>query len=98
MTSSKRLLEVSNLQTHFLTDNGVVKAADGVSFHIDRGETLAVVGESGSGKSVTSLSIMRLLEAPHGRIAGGSILLEGEDLAKKSESEMRRVRGNDISI
>jgi len=98
MTSLKRILEVSNLQTHFSTDNGVVKAVDGVSFHIDRGETLAVVGESGSGKSVTSLSIMRLLEAPHGRIVGGSILLEGEDLVRKTEAEMRRVRGNDISM
>ncbi|SJM32260.1 ABC transporter ATP-binding protein [Mesorhizobium delmotii] len=98
MASSKRILEVSNLQTRFLTDNGVVKAVDGVSFHIDQGETLAVVGESGSGKSVTSLSIMRLLEAPHGRIAGGSVLFEGADLVQKTEREMRRVRGNDISM
>jgi len=93
-----RILEVNNLQTHFGTDEGVVKAVDGVSFHINRGETLAVVGESGSGKSVTSLSIMRLIATPPGRIAGGEMLFEGQDLVKKSESEMRKIRGNDISM
>ena len=98
MADKERILEVNNLQTHFGTDEGVVKAVDGVSFHINRGETLAVVGESGSGKSVTSLSIMRLIASPPGRIAGGEMLFEGQDLVKKSESEMRKIRGNDISM
>lgn len=96
--ADERILEVNDLKTYFGTDDGVVKAVDGVSFHIDRGETLAVVGESGSGKSVTSLSIMRLIASPPGRIAGGEMLFEGQDLVKKSEAEMRRIRGNDISM
>ncbi len=98
MADSEKLLEVNNLKTYFDTDDGTVKAVDGVSFHIDRGETLAVVGESGSGKSVTSLSIMRLIAQPPGRIAEGEILFEGEDLVKKSEAQMRKIRGNDISM
>ena len=96
--AAERILEVNDLKTYFGTDDGVVKAVDGVSFHINRGETLAVVGESGSGKSVTSLSIMRLIATPPGRIAGGEMLFEGQDLVKKSESEMRKIRGNDISM
>ena len=98
MSSSDTLIDVKNLKTYFDTDEGTVKAVDGVSFHIDRGETLAVVGESGSGKSVTSLSIMRLIPSPPGRIAEGEILFEGQDLAKKSEREMRKIRGNEISM
>jgi oligopeptide/dipeptide ABC transporter ATP-binding protein len=98
MPNEKRLLEVSGLKTYFDTDEGTVKAVDGVSFHIDRGETLAVVGESGSGKSVTSLSVMRLIATPPGRIAGGQIVFDGQDLVKKSEREMRNIRGNDISM
>ena len=98
MPSSDRLLEVTDLKTYFDTDEGVVKAVDGVSFHLDRGETLAVVGESGSGKSVTSLSVMRLIPTPPGRIASGQMLFEGEDLVGKSEREMRRIRGNEISM
>ena len=98
MADSNRLLEVKDLRTYFDTDEGTVKAVDGVSFHLDRGETLAVVGESGSGKSVMSLSMMRLIPTPPGRIAGGQILFQGEDLVKKSEREMRRIRGNDISM
>ncbi|MFA5595107.1 MAG: ABC transporter ATP-binding protein [Trueperaceae bacterium] len=98
MADSKRLLEVKSLKTYFDTDEGTVKAVDGVSFHLDRGETLAVVGESGSGKSVMSLSMMRLIPTPPGRIAGGEILFQGEDLVKKTEREMRRIRGNDISM
>jgi oligopeptide/dipeptide ABC transporter ATP-binding protein len=93
-----RLLEVNDLKTYFDIDDGTVRAVDGVSFHIDRGETLAVVGESGSGKSVTSLSAMRLIPTPPGRIAGGEILFEGRDLVTLSESEMRKVRGNEISM
>ncbi len=98
MTKDGNILEVNDLKTYFATDEGTVKAVDGVSFHIGRGETLAVVGESGSGKSVTSLSIMRLIPNPPGRIAGGEMIFEGEDLVKKSEAQMRRIRGNDISM
>ena len=98
MAKNERILEVVDLKTYFDTDEGTVKAVDGVSFHLDRGETLAVVGESGSGKSVTSLSVMRLIPTPPGRIAGGQILFEGRDLVTKSEREMRTIRGNDISM
>ena len=98
MIQTEKLLEVKQLQTHFDTDEGTVKAVDGVSFHIDKGETLAVVGESGSGKSVTSLSIMRLIPMPPGRIAGGEILFAGENLVTKTEAQMRKIRGNDISM
>lgn len=96
--SNDRILDIRNLKVYFDTDDGVVKAVDDISFHINRGETLAVVGESGSGKSVTSLATMRLVASPPGRIAGGEILFQGEDLLKKSEREMRRIRGNDISM
>ncbi|GAB4444361.1 MAG: ABC transporter ATP-binding protein [Chloroflexi bacterium OHK40] len=92
------LLDVRNLQTQFHTQDGVVKAVDGVSFHVDRGETLGIVGESGCGKSVTSLSIMRLIPSPPGKIAGGQILFDGEDLLKLSEEEMRHIRGNRIAM
>lgn len=98
MADAERLLDVKNLKTYFDTDEGTVKAVDGVSFHIDKGETLAVVGESGSGKSVTSLSIMRLIAMPPGRIADGQILFSGQDLVTKSERDMRKIRGNDISM
>ena len=92
------LLEVRNLQTHFHTQDGVVKAVDGVSFYVNRGETLGIVGESGCGKSVTSLSIMRLIPNPPGKIAGGEIIFDGEDLLKKSEEQMRHIRGNRIAM
>ncbi len=92
------LIEVNNLKTHFFTEEGVVKAVDGVDFSIKPGETVGIVGESGCGKSVTSLSIMRLVESPPGRIVDGEILFEGEDLTKFSEKEMRKIRGNDISM
>jgi oligopeptide/dipeptide ABC transporter ATP-binding protein len=92
------LLEVKDLRTHFYTQDGVVKAVDGVSFYVDKGETLGIVGESGSGKSVTSLSIMRLIPSPPGKIAGGQILFDGDDLLKYSEDEMRHVRGKDIAM
>jgi oligopeptide/dipeptide ABC transporter ATP-binding protein len=91
------LIDVRDLRTHFFTEDGVVKAVDGVSFSIPRGKTLGVVGESGCGKSVTSLSILRLVSPP-GRVAGGEIFFEGRDLLKLSEEEMRRVRGRDISM
>ncbi len=91
------LLRVENLQTHFGTLEGVVRAVEGLSFHIDAGETVAVVGESGCGKSVTSMSILRLIAEPPGKIAG-RILFEGRDLLELSEPEMRRIRGKDISM
>ena len=91
------LLEVQNLQTHFGTIDGVVRAVEGLSFHIEAGETVAIVGESGCGKSVTSMSILRLIAEPPGRIAG-KILFQGRDLLALSEPEMRRIRGNDISM
>ena len=90
-------LEVRDLQTHFFTRSGVVKAVDGVSFSVGRGKVMGLVGESGSGKSVTGFSIIGLVDPP-GRIAGGSILLQGRDLAKLSEEEMRDLRGNRIAM
>ena len=92
------LLEVRELQTHFFTDDGVVRAVDGVSYAIRAGETLAVVGESGSGKSVTALSILRLVASPPGRIVGGGIRFRGRDLLSLSEAEMRAIRGKEISM
>jgi peptide/nickel transport system ATP-binding protein len=92
------LLEVEDLRTHFFTRDGVVRAVDGVSFSIEPGETLALVGESGCGKSVTSLSIMRLIASPPGRVVGGSVRFDGRDLLGLTEPEMRKVRGNDISM
>jgi peptide/nickel transport system ATP-binding protein len=91
------LLEVENLQTHFGTPDGVVRAVEGLSFHIDAGETLGIVGESGCGKSVTSMSILRLIPEPPGKIAG-SIRFEGRDLLSISEQDMRAIRGNAISM
>jgi peptide/nickel transport system ATP-binding protein len=95
--SSAPTLEVRNLQTHFFTRAGVVKAVDDVSFSVRRGKVMGLVGESGSGKSVTGFSIIGLVDAP-GRIAGGSILFQGRDLAKLSEEEMRDLRGNRIAM
>src|SRR3954463_5552377 len=91
------LLEVENLQTHFRTPSGINRAVEGVSFHVNEGETLAIVGESGCGKSGTSMSLMRLIPEPPGRIAG-SIRFAGRDLLQMSDREMRAIRGNDISM
>jgi peptide/nickel transport system ATP-binding protein len=91
------LLEVDNLQTHFRTPDGVNRAVDGVSFHVEEGETLAIVGESGCGKSVTAMSILRLIPEPPGRIAG-AIRLEGRDLLTLDDRAMRDIRGNHISM
>ena len=91
------LLTVESLETHFATNQGILRAVDGVSFTIDRGEVLGLVGESGCGKSVTSLSIMRLVPPP-GRIAGGKVLFDGEDLLAKDGEAMRRVRGARIAM
>ncbi|HYY24372.1 MAG TPA: ABC transporter ATP-binding protein [Candidatus Udaeobacter sp.] len=92
------LIEVKNLRTSFFTPEGEVRAVDGVSFEIGEGKTLGLVGESGCGKSVTSLSIMRLVPSPPGRIVGGEILYRGRDLLKLSNEEMRKMRGNEISM
>ena len=91
------LLEVENLQTHFGTMDGVVRAVEGLSFHIDAGETVAIVGESGCGKSVTSMSILRLIAEPPGKIAG-QIRFQGRNLLELSAQEMRQIRGNSISM
>lgn len=95
---NKRLLEIENLTVNFSTEEGIITAVDNVSFFINRGETLCLVGESGCGKSVTSLSIMRLLPSPPAKISSGKIIFENEDLLKKSEVEMRKIRGNKISM
>jgi peptide/nickel transport system ATP-binding protein len=92
------LLELRDLKTYFDTEDGTVKAVDGVNLAIKRGETLGIVGESGCGKSVTAYSIMRLIPNPPGRIAGGQILFDGQDLASLEEPRMRKIRGNDISM
>jgi oligopeptide transport system ATP-binding protein len=92
------LLEVRHLETHFKTQDGLVKAVNDVSFHVDRSETLGIVGESGSGKSVTSLSIMRLVPSPPGKIVGGELIFDGENLLDMSEEEMRHIRGNRIAM
>ena len=92
------ILEIDNLQTHFFTADGVVRAVDGVSYAVRSGETLGVVGESGCGKSVTALSILRLIATPPGRIVNGAIRFEGRNLLALSETEMEGIRGNDISM
>ncbi|MBU2649003.1 ABC transporter ATP-binding protein [bacterium] len=98
MTHSHNLLEVKDLKTHFFTRRGVVKAVDGVSFHLNRGETLGLVGESGSGKSVTCFSIIRLVEKPAGEIVGGEVLFGGDNLLDLSEKQMDALRGKNISM
>src|SRR5919108_4128072 len=92
------VLEVDDLHTHIFTRWGVVRAVDGVSFHLRQGETLGIVGESGCGKTMTALSLLRLVPRPGGRIVQGKILLEGENLLEKNESEMRHIRGRRISM
>src|SRR5437867_610816 len=92
------LLEVKNLQTHFVTHGGVVRAVDDVSWDVNESETVALVGESGCGKSVSALSIMRLVAGPAGRIVGGQIFFKGRDLLRLSEEAMRRVRGREIAM
>ena len=92
------ILQVKNLKTYFYTDDGVVKAVDGISYDLERGETLGLVGESGCGKSVSALSLMRLIPSPPGKIVEGEAYLEGTDLLKLSSEEMRRRRGKDIAM
>lgn len=93
-----KLVQVSGLKTHFFIPEGVSRAVDGITFHINRGETLGIVGESGCGKSVTSLSIMQLVPNPPGRIVSGEIIFDGSDLLKKKEYEMLNIRGQQISM
>ena len=97
-TSDHALLEIRDLRTYFYTEEGTVKAVDGLDLTLHEGETLAVVGESGCGKSVTSLSVLGLIPTPPGKIESGEILFQGEDLLKKSDREMRKIRGNKISM
>ena len=92
------VLEVKDLQTYFVTRWGIVKAVDGVSFNLRKGETLGIVGESGSGKSVTTLSMMRLVPSPPGHIVGGEVILEGENILELDEKEMEKVRGSRIAM
>jgi oligopeptide transport system ATP-binding protein len=94
----KTLLDVQDLKTYFFTRRGVVKAVDGVSFSLQQGETLGLVGESGCGKSITCLSLLRLVPQPAGRIMGGKVLFDGQDLLQLSEQEMRSYRGRRLSM
>lgn len=97
MKSASTLLDIKDLRTSFFTEQGEVKAVDGVSLHVRKGATLGIVGESGSGKSILSLSILRLILSP-GRIVGGQILYNGENLLDKTDRQMRKLRGNQISM
>jgi oligopeptide transport system ATP-binding protein len=92
------LLQVKDLRTYFYTEEGLVKAVDGVTYDVQEGETLALVGESGCGKSVSALALLKLIPIPPGRIVSGEVLFQGEDLLKLSEDEIRKVRGNRISM
>lgn len=94
----ENIIEIKNLKTEFYTKDGIVTAVDGVDFKIKKGETLGIVGESGCGKSVTAMSILRLISRDSGKIVEGEIILNGEDILKKSEKEMRNIRGNKIAI
>ena len=95
---NEKILEVKNLSVSFNTYAGEVKALRDISFHVDRGETLAIVGESGSGKSVTVQTVMKLIPMPPGEIKGGEILFQGEDLIKVSDERMRQLRGGKIGM
>jgi oligopeptide transport system ATP-binding protein len=92
------LLQVKDLRTHFFTDEGVVRAVDGISYDVEEGETMGLVGESGCGKSVSALSILRLIPSPPGKIVGGEVWFDGQDLLKVNEEEIRHVRGNRIAM
>ncbi len=98
MNGNNRILEVRDLTIHYFVDKSVVKAVNGISFELEQGESLGLVGETGAGKTTTALGIMRLVPNPPGRIVSGSILYKGEDLTKKSEEDMRRIRGHEISM
>ncbi len=93
-----KLLEVKDLKTYFYTDDGVVKAVDGVDFSVEAGKTIGIVGESGCGKSITAMSILRLIPDPPGKIVNGEVIFEEEDLTKVSDKRIREIRGNNISM
>jgi len=93
-----KLLEIENLSVHFHTPEGIARAVDGVSFHLDTGETIGLVGESGCGKSVTSLSILGLIPSPPGKIEGGGIRFEGQDMLELDKQQLRKIRGHQISM
>jgi len=95
---AERLLDVKNLKTYFFTDEGIVRAVDGVDLYIEKGETLGVVGESGCGKSVTALSVMKLIASPPGKIVEGEILYNGQNLVDMPANQMRKIRGKEISM
>src|SRR6185369_10604819 len=97
-SANGNMLEVNDLRTYFDTEDGVVKAVDGISFNLKRGETLGIVGESGSGKSVTNLSIIRLVPDPPGKIVSGEVLFDGQDLLLLSKESIRRIRGRRIAM
>ena len=96
--NNNRVLEINDLKTYFYTDDGIVKAVDGISFDLKKGETLGIVGETGSGKSVTALSILRLITEPPGKIVNGEILFNGSDLLKLDKKDLQKFRGNRISM
>ncbi|MCP4403736.1 MAG: ABC transporter ATP-binding protein, partial [bacterium] len=98
MSAHTHLLEVHELKTHFHTFEGIVKAVDGVSFHLRSGEILGIVGESGCGKSVTAQTIMKLIPQPPGKIEHGRIVFDGDDLVDYSPGRMRKIRGNRIAM
>src|SRR5258706_11458385 len=98
MSDNGTILSVNDLKTYFMTEDGVVKAVDGISFELKRGETLGIVGESGSGKSVTNLSIIRLIPEPPGKIVSGEVLFNGQDILLLSAREVRRIRGRRIAM
>ncbi|MGD9589341.1 MAG: ABC transporter ATP-binding protein [Pyrinomonadaceae bacterium] len=98
MTNNGTILSVTDLRTYFQTEDGLVKAVDGVSFELKKGETLGIVGESGSGKSVTNLSVMRLIPEPPGKIARGEIVFDGTDIRSLSIEEVRKIRGKRIAM
>src|SRR3712207_6107699 len=98
MSHNGTLLSVKDLRTYFETEDGTVKAVDGITFDLERGETLGIVGESGSGKSVTNLSIIRLIPEPPGKIVSGEIIFNGEDILALPKDDVRRIRGKRISM
>src|SRR5262247_2561081 len=98
MTSDGNLLEVKDLRTHFETEDGMVKAVDGISFELKRGQTLGIVGESGSGKSVTNLSIIRLIPDPPGKVVSGEVIFSGQDLLLLTNDAIRKIRGRRIAM
>src|SRR6185295_15955748 len=98
MSDNRTILSVEGLRTYFQTEDGMVKAVDGITFELKKGETIGIVGESGSGKSVTNLSIMRLIQEPPGKIVGGTINFDGVDVLSLSVDEVRKIRGKRIAM